>query len=120
MARLFASVQTTPRQGRLLNQRHCSETPRSRGVGTPRVAGPLAAFLRGLWVSGLLPPGNGGTVEEAATPKPTKLRRGADSKLGGWQPKEKATQLPQKGGTLSQLMLWDAPHSLKISGSICV
>ena len=29
-------------------------TPRSRGVGTPRVAGPLAKSLRGQWVSGLL------------------------------------------------------------------
>ena len=37
-----------------------SMSPRSRGVGTPRVAGPLTTSLRGLWVSGLLPPGNGG------------------------------------------------------------
>ena len=37
-------------------------SPRSRVVGTPRVAGPLTTSLRGLWVSGLLPPGNGGKV----------------------------------------------------------
>ena len=34
--------------------------------------GPLTTSLRGLWVSGLLPPGNGGTNEGAATLKPTK------------------------------------------------
>ena len=45
---------------------------RSRGVGTPRVAGPLTTSLWGLWVSGLLPPGNGGTNEGAATQEPTK------------------------------------------------
>ena len=39
-------------------------------------AGPLTTSLRGLWVSGLLPPGNGGTNEGAATLKPPKLRRG--------------------------------------------
>ena len=38
-------------------------------------AGPLTASLRGLWVGGLLPPGNGGTNEGAATLKPTKCRR---------------------------------------------
>ena len=30
-------------------------TPRCRGVGTPRWAGPLTTSLRGLWVSGYLP-----------------------------------------------------------------
>ena len=30
-------------------------------------AGPLTTSLRGLWVSGLLPPGNGGTNEGAAS-----------------------------------------------------
>ena len=45
----------TAEQGRLLYQRHCSKTPRSRGVGTPSWAGPLTTSLRGLWVSGYLP-----------------------------------------------------------------
>ena len=46
-------------------------------VWAPSVcAGPLTTSLRGLWVSGLLPPGNGGTNEGAATQKPTKRRRG--------------------------------------------
>ena len=53
-------------------------------------AGPLTTSLRGLWVSGLLPPGNGGTNEGAATQKPTVRHKGA------------ATQKnrPAKGGTL--------------------
>ena len=37
-------------QGRKLKQRHCFESPRSRGVGTSRVAGPLATSLRRLSV----------------------------------------------------------------------
>ena len=37
-----------------------SVTPRSRGVGTLVCAGPQSTSLRGLWVSGFLPPGNGG------------------------------------------------------------
>ena len=45
----------TAKQGRLLYQRHCSVTPRSRGVGTPSWAGPLTTSLWGLWVSGYLP-----------------------------------------------------------------
>ena len=45
----------TAKQGRLLYQRHCSESPRCRGVGTPSWAGPLTTSLRGLWVSGYLP-----------------------------------------------------------------
>ena len=43
------------KQGRLLYQRHCSVTPRSRGVGTPTWAGPLTTSLWGIWVSGYLP-----------------------------------------------------------------
>ena len=39
-------------------------------------AGPLTTSLRGLWVSGLLPPGNGGTNEGAAALEPTTRPRG--------------------------------------------
>ena len=53
-------------------------------------AGPLTTSLRGLWVSGLLPPGNGGTNEGAATPKPTVRHK------RGRRPKNR----PAKGGTL--------------------
>ena len=59
-----------PMQGRVLNQRHSFETPRSRGVGTLGVAGPLTTSLRGLWVRGLLPPDNFGSYQSAATPEP--------------------------------------------------
>ena len=63
------------KQGRLLNQRHSFVTPRSRGVGTPCVAGPLTTSLRGLWVSGLLPRCNGGT-RKGGDPKTDQRRRG--------------------------------------------
>ena len=69
------------------NNTTSSATPRSRGVGTPCVAGPLTASLRGHSVSGLLPVGTGGTNEGAATLKPT---QGADSKLPGWQPQRES------------------------------
>ena len=37
---------------------------------------------------------------QGGDPKTDQVTQGADSKLPGWQPKEKAAQLPQKGGTL--------------------
>ena len=40
------------------------------------MAGPLTTSLRGLWVSGLLPPDNGGKNGRAATLEPTKRQRG--------------------------------------------
>ena len=46
--------------------------PEAVGWAPSVLAGPLTASLRGLWVSGLLPQGNGGTNEGAATLKPTK------------------------------------------------
>ena len=58
------------KQGRLLCQRHSFVTPRSRWVGTLGVAGPLTTSLRGRWVSGLLPPDNGGPYQRAATLAP--------------------------------------------------
>ena len=57
-------------------------TPRSRGVGTLGVAGPLTTSLRGLWVSGLLPPENGGSYQRAATPRTGHLTKGDDSDPG--------------------------------------
>ena len=41
-------------------------------MGTLRVTGPLTASLRGLWVSGLLLPDNGGPYQRAATLEPAK------------------------------------------------
>ena len=64
------------KQGRLLNQGHSFESPRSRGVGALGVAGPLTTSLRGLWVSGLLPPDNGGSYQRAASLEPATRRRG--------------------------------------------
>ena len=58
---------------RLPKQRHSFSTPRCRGVGTLCAnTGPLTTSLRGLWVSGLLPPYNGGPCARAATQEPTK------------------------------------------------
>ena len=54
-------------------------------------AGPLTTSLLGLWVSGLLPPGNGGTNEGAATLKPTKRPRGLTHNSRAGIPKRTAT-----------------------------
>ena len=56
--------------------------PEAAGWAPLVCAGPLTTSLRGLWVSGLLPPGNGGTNEGAATQKPTSVRRNSRSNLG--------------------------------------
>ena len=69
-------------------------------MGTPSVAGPLTTSLHGLWVSGLLPPCNGGPVRIVGDPKTDQASKGSDSDLAGWQPKETASQLPQGKGTL--------------------
>ena len=50
-------------------------------MGTLGVAGPLTTSLRGLWVSGLLPPDKGGPNKRAATLEPTKRGRGPDPGL---------------------------------------
>ena len=79
----------------LASRRDCVLTasasrPEAVGVGTPRVTGPLTTSHRGLWVSGLLSPGNGGTSKRAATREPTKRRKGT-TRTPGWHPEEKAT-----------------------------
>ena len=66
-------------------------------MGTPRVCRPadyLPPETVGQW-----PPAAGRwwIVKRAATQEPTRRQKGAHSKLPGWQPKEKATQLPQEG-----------------------
>ena len=60
---------------------------------TPSWAGPLTTSLRGLWVSGLLPPGNGGPNKRAATLEPTKRLRGRLGPRAGI-PKRKRPKLP--------------------------
>ena len=68
------NLNATVREGRvwLPKQHHRLESPRSRGVGTPGETEPLATSLRGLWVSGLLSPGNGGHERRGGDPEPTK------------------------------------------------
>ena len=56
-------------------------------MGTPGVAGPLTTSLRGLWVSGLLPPCSGATNEGAATQKSTQRRRGLTHNSRAGNPK---------------------------------
>ena len=45
-------------------------------MGTPRVTGPLTTSFRGLWVSGLLSPGNGGRAEGRRPQNRPSERRG--------------------------------------------
>ena len=60
-------------------------------------AGPLTTSFRGLWVSGLLPPGNGGTNEGAATQKPTVRLRGGDPKKADLRKEDLLKQLGCEG-----------------------
>ena len=82
------------------NNTNSSKRPEAVGWAPSVLAGPLATSLRGLWVSGLLPPGNGGT--NGGDPKTDQVAKGADSELPGWHPKEKSAQLPQKRGLSNQ------------------
>ena len=79
--------------------------------------GPLTTSLRGLWVSGLLPPGNGGTNEGAATLKPTKRPRGLTHNSRAGIPKRlrpnchnKEVLSNQRG--LQQRNKWSKSHDL--------
>ena len=68
----------------LASRRDCVLTAnacRPEAVGwAPLVcAGPLTTSLRGLWVSGLLPPGNGGTSSRGGDPRTDQVTQGADS-----------------------------------------
>ena len=73
-------INATVREGRvwLPKQHHRLDVAQKPWGGHPSCdAGPLTTSLRGLWVSDLLPPGNGGTNEGAATQKPTVRHNGA-------------------------------------------
>ena len=48
-------------------------------MGTLGVAGPLTTSLRGLWVSGLLPPDNGGRYQSGGDPRTDQAKKGDDS-----------------------------------------
>ena len=68
---------------------HSSDEPTNRGVGTLGVVGPLTTSLQGLWVSGLLPPDNGGPYQTAATPEPTRRQMGLTQNSRAGIPKRK-------------------------------
>ena len=55
-------------------------------MGTLCVAGPLATSLRGLWVSGLLPPYSGGP-SQGGDPK---TDQEGTTRTSDWHPEEKA------------------------------
>ena len=61
-------------------------------------AGPLTTSLWGLWVSGLLPPGNGGTNEGAATQKPTERHKGAATQKPTSERRNSRSNLGARGG----------------------
>ena len=88
----------TAKQGRLLYQRHCSKTPRCRGVGTPCWAGPLTTSLRGLWVSGYLPRA---MADRAARGGDPKTDQEETTRTLGWHPEEKSTLVTATRGVLS-------------------
>ena len=62
-------------------------------------AGPLTTSLRGLWVSGLLPPGNGGTSEGAATQEPTERHKGAATQKPTTERRNSRSNLGARGGS---------------------
>ena len=90
-------------QGRLLNQRHCSVTPRSRG----RPADYLPSGTVGQW-----PPATGQwwNVRRGGDPKTDQVTQEAVSVLPGWQPKETASQLPQ--GWRNSQIIFEGPRTL--------
>ena len=70
-------------------------------AAAPLVCGRPADYLPSGAV-GRWPPATGQRWNErrGGDPKTDQVTQGADSELPGWQPKEKAARLPQKGGTL--------------------
>ena len=75
----------------LPKQHHRFETPRSRGVGTPRCGRPADYLPSG--TVGQWPPATGQWWNErrGGDPRTDHATKGADSELLGWQPKEKAS-----------------------------
>ena len=69
-------------------------------------AGPLTTSLRGLWVSGLLPPGNVGTNEGAATLKPTKRHKGAATQKPTSERRNSRSNLGARGRDPRTLASW--------------
>ena len=80
--------------------------PEAAGWAPLVCAGPLTTSLRGLWVSGLLPPGNGGTNEGAATQKPTERHKGAATQKPTSVRRNSRSILGPRGGDPRTLASW--------------
>ena len=94
------------------------ESPRSRGVGTPRVIRPadyLPSGTVGQWE--LLPPGNGGTNEGAATQKPTVRHKGAATQKPTSERRNSRSNLGARGGDPRTLASWRHCFSASCRGN---
>ena len=80
-------------------------------------AGPLTTSLRGLWVSGLLPPGNGGTNEGAATQKPTERHKGAATQKPTSERRNSGSNLGAREGDPRTLASWRHLFSASCRGN---
>ena len=80
-------------------------------------AGPLTASLRRLWVSGLLPPGNGGANEGAATQKPSVRHKGAATQKPTSVRRNSRSNLGSRGGDPRTLASWRHLFSASCRGN---
>ena len=92
--------------------------PETAGWAPLVCAGLLTTSLRGLWVSGLLPPGNGGTNEGAATQEPTKQRRGLTHNSRAGNPKRTRENCHNKEVLSNQRLLQQRNKWSKSRGEI--
>ena len=91
--------------------------PETAGWAPLVCAGPLTTSLRGLWVSGLLPPGNGGTNEGAATQKPTERHKGAATQKPTSVRRNSRSNLGARGGDPRTLASWRYLFSASCRGN---
>ena len=91
--------------------------PEAAGWAPLVCAGLLTTSLRGLWVSGLLPPGNGGTNEGAATQKPTVRHKGAATQKPTSVRRNSRSNLGARGGDPRTLASWRHLFSASCRGN---
>ena len=91
--------------------------PEAAGWAPLVCAGPLTTSLRGLWVSGLLPRGNGGTNEGAATQKPTERHKGAATQKPTSERRNSRSNLGARGGDPRTLASWRHLFSASCRGN---